>query len=200
MCASHIWFPTPTPGRVGISPDIQSLPRDCKSFFSPPLEEHRQVSSDLGTASTSMNLPPGFPGGGRDTKYLKHTSFTYIMYIDGWKGPFPWPAHPALICRNRYYVSIHHNSSIPKQKMCFRKRKKIQVISWNHQDVLVITQKWFYWTPRQILRYFEARIVKIWCTELILWQKLTENKYLSTWKLWFPLNWLIFNLFWCSFF
>ena len=72
-----------------------------------------------------MNLPPGFPGGGRDTKYLKHTSFTYIMYIDGWKGPFPWPAHPALICRNRYYVSIHHNSSIPKQKMCFRKRKKI---------------------------------------------------------------------------
>ena len=125
MCASHIWFPTPTPGRVGISPDVQSLPRDCKSFFSPPLEEHRQVSSDLGTASTSMNLPPGFPGGGRDTKYLKHTSFTYIMYIDGWKGPFPWPAHPALICRNRYYVSIHHNSSIPKQKMCFRKRKKI---------------------------------------------------------------------------
>ena len=80
-------------------------------------------------------------------------------------------------------------------KRVFEKWNKFQVISWNHQDVLEITQKWFYWIPRQIVRYFEARIVKIWRTELILWQKLAKNKYLSTWKLWFPLNRLIITVF-----
>ena len=65
----------------------------------------------------------------------------------------------------RQFIIIQAFQSI---KRVFEKEKIFQVISWNHQDVLGITQKWFWWIPRQILRYFEARIVKIGRTELIL--------------------------------
>ena len=58
----------------------------------------------------------------------------------------------------RQFIIIEAFQSI---KRVFEKGNKFQVISWNHQDVLEITQKWFYWIPRQIVRYFEARIVKI---------------------------------------
>ena len=144
-----------------------------------------------------MNLPPGFPGGGWDTKYLKHT---YMMYIDAWIVPSPCPTHPALSCRNHYYGSVHHNSSIPKHKTCFWKRKKIpgnflesSRHSRNYSKMVVLDS-----LTNSTL--FRGQVCHNLTYRTDFQTKLTENKYLSTWKLWLPLTGLIFNRFWCSFF
>ena len=147
-----------------------------------------------------MNLPPGFPGGGRDTKYLKHTSLTYIMYIVAWKWPFPWPAHPALSCRNHYYASIHHNSSIPKHKTRFRKRKNIpgnflesSGCSWNYSKMVLVdssTNSTLFWGQDCQNRTHRTNFM----TKV-------DRKQISVYlEIWFPLNWVIFYHFWCSFF
>ena len=60
----------------------------------------------------------------RQLPILPSPPLTYMMYIDAWKFPSLCPAHAAVSCRNHYYGSIHHNSSIPKHKTCFRKRNK----------------------------------------------------------------------------
>ena len=96
------------------------------------------------------------------------------------KVPSFHPAHPA----NSFFMA-QFNKVFPSRRLktCYQENYFFQVISWNREDFFRITQKQFYWIPWEILRYLEAKIVKIWCTKVILWAKSPENKYLSTWKL-----------------
>ena len=63
MCASHIWFPTPTPGWEGISP-VCPIPTTRMQKFLFPTLGRAQVSKFRPGNSIDINeFTPGIPGG-----------------------------------------------------------------------------------------------------------------------------------------